>query len=160
MINQDKRFCHKTFRGYMFICQNSEGVHAHISKRLRGTCSSVGMLKGFMVRERLGTLGLIQGLNTLNIPEYNFKWCFIASQKNAGITTQTFLDGFVRHIFLRIFERLYRVRLRFFNADRSGLVDCSPSPRSCRTGLCGGASCNCIINWQVVITASGFKEID
>jgi len=39
----------------MFICQNSEGVHAYLLKCCRGTSSFVGMLKGFMVRERLGT---------------------------------------------------------------------------------------------------------
>jgi len=39
----------------MFICQNSEGVHAYLLKCCRGTCSFVGMLKGYMVRERLGT---------------------------------------------------------------------------------------------------------
>jgi len=42
----------------MIICRNAEGVHAHLSKCLRGTCSSVGMLKGYMVRERLGTPGI------------------------------------------------------------------------------------------------------
>jgi len=30
----------------MFICRNSEGVHAYLLKCRRGTCSSVGMLKG------------------------------------------------------------------------------------------------------------------
>jgi len=35
MISRDKIFCHKNFRG---------------------TCSSVKMLKGYIVRERLGTL--------------------------------------------------------------------------------------------------------
>ena len=30
-------------------------VHAYLLKFWRGTCSSVGMLKGYMVRERLGT---------------------------------------------------------------------------------------------------------
>jgi len=30
----------------MFICQNSEGVHAYLLKCCRGTCSIVGMLKG------------------------------------------------------------------------------------------------------------------
>jgi len=39
----------------MFICRNAEGVHAHLSKCLNGTCSSGGMLKGYMVIERLGT---------------------------------------------------------------------------------------------------------
>jgi len=40
----------------MFICQNDEGVHAYLVKCWRGTYSSVRMLKGYMVRERLGTL--------------------------------------------------------------------------------------------------------
>ena len=39
----------------MFLCRNPEGVHAYLLKCCRGTCSSVGMLKGYMVRERLGT---------------------------------------------------------------------------------------------------------
>jgi len=39
----------------MFICQNSEGVHPYLLKCCRGTCSFLGMLKGYMVRERLGT---------------------------------------------------------------------------------------------------------
>jgi len=39
----------------MFICQNSEGVHPDLLKCCRGTCSFVGMLKGYMVRKRLGT---------------------------------------------------------------------------------------------------------
>jgi len=39
----------------MFICQNNEGVHAYLVKCWRGTYSSVGMLKGYMVREGLGT---------------------------------------------------------------------------------------------------------
>ena len=43
----------------MFICRNSEGVHAYLLKCCRGTCSSVGMLKGYMVKERLGTPGLV-----------------------------------------------------------------------------------------------------
>ena len=46
----------------MFICQNSEGVHAYLLKWRRGTCSFVRMLKGYMVRERLGTCGLAQPL--------------------------------------------------------------------------------------------------
>jgi len=40
----------------MFICRNAEGVHAYLSKCRRGTCSSVGMLKGCMVSERLEPL--------------------------------------------------------------------------------------------------------
>jgi len=39
----------------MFICRKIEGVHAYLLKCWRGTCSSVGMLKEYMVRERLGT---------------------------------------------------------------------------------------------------------
>ena len=31
----------------------------HLSKCWRGTCSSFGMLKGYMVKERLGTPGLV-----------------------------------------------------------------------------------------------------
>jgi len=33
----------------MFICQNAEGVHANRLKCWRGTCSSVWMLKGYML---------------------------------------------------------------------------------------------------------------
>jgi len=39
----------------MFIRRNAEGVHAYLSKCWRGTYASVGMLNGYMVRERLGT---------------------------------------------------------------------------------------------------------
>jgi len=42
----------------MLIFPNTEGVHAHLSKCWRGTCLSVGILKGCMVRERLGTPAL------------------------------------------------------------------------------------------------------
>jgi len=45
----------------MIICQNDEGVHAHLSKCLWGTCSSVRMLKEYMVRNRLGTPGQAVG---------------------------------------------------------------------------------------------------
>jgi len=39
----------------MFICQNSEGVHANLLKWCMGTCSFGRMLKRYMVRKRLGT---------------------------------------------------------------------------------------------------------
>jgi len=39
----------------MFIYRNAEGVHAYLLKCCRGTFSSVGMLKGYLARERLGT---------------------------------------------------------------------------------------------------------
>jgi len=39
----------------MFIRQNSEGVHPYLLKCCGGTCSFVGMLRGYMVRKRLGT---------------------------------------------------------------------------------------------------------
>jgi len=42
----------------MFICQNSEGVHPYLLKCWKGTCSFVGMLKGYMVRKWLGTPAL------------------------------------------------------------------------------------------------------
>jgi len=42
----------------MLICLNAEGVHVYLLRCWRGTCSSVGMLKGYMVGERLGTPGL------------------------------------------------------------------------------------------------------
>jgi len=54
-INHDKTFCDKKFLGYIFICRNAEGVHAYLSKCWRDAYASVGMLKGYMVRERLGT---------------------------------------------------------------------------------------------------------
>jgi len=47
----------------MFICPNTEGVHAYLSKRWRGICSSVGMLKGYLVKERLGTPALEKSIN-------------------------------------------------------------------------------------------------
>jgi len=55
MINHDKIICHNKIYGYMFICRNAEGVHAYLSKCWRGTLSSVRMLKGYMVKNRLGT---------------------------------------------------------------------------------------------------------
>jgi len=42
----------------MFIWQNSEGVLPYLLKRCGGTCSFVGMLKGYIVRKRLGTPAL------------------------------------------------------------------------------------------------------
>jgi len=36
-------------KGYMLICGNAEGVHAHLWECWRGTCSSVEMLKGYML---------------------------------------------------------------------------------------------------------------
>jgi len=39
----------------MFICRNAEGVRAYLLICCRGTFSSVGRMKGNMVRERLGT---------------------------------------------------------------------------------------------------------
>jgi len=41
----------------MFICQNSEAVHAYLLKCCRGTYSFVRMLIGYVVRGRLGTRG-------------------------------------------------------------------------------------------------------
>jgi len=38
----------------MFICRNAERVHADLLK-CRGTCSSVRMLKGYMINKGLGT---------------------------------------------------------------------------------------------------------
>ena len=38
----------------MFICRNAKGVHAYLLKCCRGIFSLFGMLKGYMVRERLG----------------------------------------------------------------------------------------------------------
>jgi len=43
----------------MYVCQNAEGVHTYLLKWGRGTCSSFRMLKGYMVRERLGTPVLV-----------------------------------------------------------------------------------------------------
>jgi len=39
----------------MFVIQKSEGGNPKLLKCCRGTCSFVGMLKGYMVRKRLGT---------------------------------------------------------------------------------------------------------
>jgi len=41
---------------YMLICRNAVVVHAYLSKCWRDTCSSVGMLKSFVIRKRLGPL--------------------------------------------------------------------------------------------------------
>jgi len=49
----------------MFNCQISEGVHPYLLKCCRGKCSFVGMLKGYMVRKRLGTPDL-----EINKPNY------------------------------------------------------------------------------------------
>jgi len=38
----------------MFICENSEWMHPYLLKCCRGTCSFVRLLKGYMVRKRLG----------------------------------------------------------------------------------------------------------
>jgi len=43
----------------MLTCQNDERVHADLVKCRRGTYSSVGKLKGYMARERLGTPVLV-----------------------------------------------------------------------------------------------------
>jgi len=56
--NKWKMHCHRKSQGYMCICRNAEGVHTYLLKCWRGTCSSVGMLKGYTVRERLGTRDL------------------------------------------------------------------------------------------------------
>ena len=53
--NHEKIFCNKEFMGYMFICQNSEGLPPCLLKCCRDTCTFVGMLKGCMVRKRLVT---------------------------------------------------------------------------------------------------------
>jgi len=37
MNNDEKIFCHKEFLGYMFICRNSEEVHAYLLKFCKGT---------------------------------------------------------------------------------------------------------------------------
>jgi len=48
----------------MFICQNCEGVHPYLLKCCGGTCSFVGMLKGYIIRKRLGTPGVqVQSFN-------------------------------------------------------------------------------------------------
>jgi len=43
----------------MFIVRYSEEVHAYLLKCCRGTCSSVGILKGYMVKEMLRTPALV-----------------------------------------------------------------------------------------------------
>jgi len=39
----------------MFICRNSEGIHANLLKSYRGACSSVGLLKGTWSEKDWGT---------------------------------------------------------------------------------------------------------
>jgi len=56
----------------MFICQNSEGVHPYLLKCCRGTCSFVGMLKGYMVRKRLGT-PVLNRVHSENFPKKCFR---------------------------------------------------------------------------------------
>ena len=55
MHNHDKMYCHGKFQRCLCVCQNAEGVHTYLLKCWRGTCSSFGMLKGYMVKERLVT---------------------------------------------------------------------------------------------------------
>jgi len=43
----------------MFICQNSEGVQPYLLKCCRDTCSFVGMVKGYILRKRMGTPALV-----------------------------------------------------------------------------------------------------
>jgi len=50
MNNHDKIFCHTRFYEHMFT--------VHLSKCWRGTCSFVGMLKGYIGNKRLGTPAL------------------------------------------------------------------------------------------------------
>jgi len=57
--NHKKIFCHKEFYWYMFLCQNSEGVHPYLLKCCRGTCSYAGMVKGYILRKRIGTPALV-----------------------------------------------------------------------------------------------------
>ena len=61
----------------MFIVRNSEGVHAYLLKCFRGTCSSVGMLKGYMVRERLGTPVLDNGSGQLDLKTTTLLCCLL-----------------------------------------------------------------------------------
>jgi len=70
----------------MFICQNSEGVHPYLLKCWRGACSFVRMLKGYMVRKRLGTPALDHNFWTRN-PSRSSKvskesGCSLVSHKN------------------------------------------------------------------------------
>jgi len=65
----------------MFICQNSEGVHPYLLKCRGGTCSFVGMLKGYIVRKRLGTPGLWHRAGLL-------KLCVFGVTKPIGLTNQ------------------------------------------------------------------------
>jgi len=66
----------------MFTCQNDEGVHVYLVKCWRGAYSSVGMLKGYLARERLGT-------PALNLPTLVTYWrkeitgCLLLSSQEA-----------------------------------------------------------------------------
>jgi len=69
----------------MFISQKSEGVHPYLLICCRGTCSFVGMLKGYMIRKRLGTpdlrhcLKVTVGLYDLQAEPERFQ-CFTFSK--------------------------------------------------------------------------------
>jgi len=56
----------------MFTCQKSEGVHSYLLTCCRGTCSFVGMLKGYMERKRLGTPA--SGLFCLPLDIFGVSW--------------------------------------------------------------------------------------
>jgi len=57
----------------VFIGRNAEGVHTYLLKCYRGTFSSVGMLKGYIANERLGTTGVDCGTTALNVHRSNGK---------------------------------------------------------------------------------------
>ena len=62
---------------YILICWNAIGVHGHLSECCRGTWSFVGMLKGYMVRKRLGTPALAQSAEELGRWYGNWKLLFL-----------------------------------------------------------------------------------
>ena len=57
----------------MLICRNAEGVHAYLSKCWKSNCSSVLMLRGYMVRKSLGTPALEKVIESSPI---QFRLCF------------------------------------------------------------------------------------
>jgi len=57
----------------VLICRNAEGVHAYLSKCWKSNCSSVLMLRGYMVRKSLGTPALEKVIESSPI---QFRLCF------------------------------------------------------------------------------------
>ena len=102
-------------KGYMLICWNAEGVHAYLLKCWRGTCSSFGMLKGYMVKERLGTPVLDRAIRR------NHKKVFKESQ---GWENTVLWKTFSSSVFsIRFFEKK-QVFVLFSKKHKNPILNC------------------------------------